>query len=155
MKKFKSIDSLYIIIGVVLAITAILLNQFIWQSKFAFWSSLIGSVGIAFFLALKIAVEKEPEVFPIPFPAKPCKSVYGGRFVIGVALINFAVSLVAMAMLRVGGIFIGFLVWEVIMNAMEFRREKYPSPFFWIMIGFVMYLMSYTPALMFEVCVIR
>lgn len=156
MKKFnfwcrmaQKEDSDYIIGGIIVMIVSILLNQFIWQSRFAFWSSLIGSVCIASFMALKIRVEEHPEEFPVIY-SSPRKCSYGWRFVVGVALINFAVSLVAMAMLRCGGILISFIVWEVIMILMEYNREEYPSAFFWVMIGFCMYLMSYSPVIIFD-----
>ncbi len=138
-------DSGYIIFGIVLALVAILLNQFIWQGRFAFWSSLIGSVCIAFFMAL-IEHREDWSFVTAKFKEPP----YGWRFVIGVALINFAVSLVAMAMLRCGGIIISFVVWEVIMILMEYNREKYPCAFFWVMMGFCMYLMSYAPSIIYE-----
>lgn len=144
-------DSSYVIAGIIFAIVATLLNCFLWHNINAVVSAIIGSLAIYGFLWLYIVHNEHPEAFPSLFiTPKPRESPYRGYFALGVALINYSVSLIASAILGIPGFIVSWLVWEVLMNVMEETREKYPFNVLWVFIGSVMYLISYiVPILVF------
>lgn len=149
---FKSIkrDSWYAIVGVVLAVVAILLDVFVWHNAPVFWIAFTCSLGIGGMLALYIGLT-ETDYTPLfwDHTIKGIPAPIGALYVLGIALINFAVVLVATVLFKAFvGFIVGWIVWTVMMVIMECTRTKYPNPSFWILIGFAMYLVSwFTPSL--------
>ena len=146
-------DSRYVITGIILAMVAALLDIFLWRNINAVLSATTGSLALYGFLWLFILQNEHPEEFPTLFiTPKPRESPYRGYFALGVSLINFAVTLVASAILGAAGFIVSWFVWEVLMNVMEETREEHSDNAFWILIGSVMYFLSYIiPIIIFAV----
>ena len=132
----KKKHSWYAIIGVIMALIAIILNATIWHNKDALLCAVTSSLGIAFFLWLFIDVTEHPERYPI-LPSNPGTSPFRGLLILGMSLINFAVMVILVNLIGGFSFIFGWVLWEIIMNIIDDG-----NPEFWFLPGSGMYGMT-------------
>lgn len=128
--KRKNKDSGYVIVGVILAVVALLLNVFLWHDDAVFWGALISSVILI--VMLYVAIDENNNG---PFSNSKDQIYNYDSFAFGIGLINFAVVIIAKCILgSILGFMIGLIVWEII-NIERSETQNHVGLGFWLGFG--------------------
>lgn len=140
--EYQKRDSVYIRIGMLLCIVAIVLAIFVWNNLYALTSALFTSLFIGCFILIEMD-NTRGGVNAIFIATKGRDPNIEYSFVIGTALIYWAINTFTLSVMDKSGFLIGYLVFELIICIdYEHNREKDNGYGFWIVIGGIWYTFS-------------